>query len=157
MMNTYRIRFRDHVRTLEREVFIRPYHAKEECDRKLFRFERDRYFKPAAIVLGYETYINLCMDVARMSHPLNAPIEFHDIPHITDYKKIPLLVDDELCWGATLLPALKNAWPRYGKDEVIHEWPQMTKESESDTNSSCPSHSRDSDSSTNPEKSPSGS
>lgn len=107
-----------------RYVQIRPGHALDECERKLNHFIKDRYWPPAGLILGFETYQNLCIDLARHRLPPGANYIhlLHQVVKVTEFKDIHLLVNDEECWGVTFLPALDKAWPRYGKDDWIDPW-----------------------------------
>jgi len=109
--------------TKSRYIPIRPDHAAEECDRTINNMYRDRCLQPSYLVLGFETYMNLCLDVYRHMTPGASPsMSLNMVPKIDNYKKIPLLVDDSLCWGVTVIPPVGKAWPQYGKDDHYERW-----------------------------------
>jgi hypothetical protein len=96
----------------------RPGHATEECDKAINAIHGDRMLMPTHLVLGFETYMNLCLDVFQAENRLKrAHVTLDRAPRLTDYKNILILVDDSLCWGVTVIPPVGKAWPQYGKDD----------------------------------------
>ena len=105
-----------------RYLQIRPKHALEECDQKFFNFRRDRMLTPVMLILGWETYHNLCIDLAQRYLAPGARVYPQNVPKVTGFNRIPFCVDDEECWGVRFLPPMDKAWPQYGKDDQVDHW-----------------------------------
>lgn len=122
MNGTLNIRMGGIAETKLRYIQIRPSHALEECNQKLLNFERSRMLKPAMLVLGFETYQNLCLDLARNRQPTGCLVYPGNAPKVRGFKDIPISVNDEECWGVLFCPPIEKAWPQYGKDDWVDHW-----------------------------------
>jgi hypothetical protein len=106
-----------------RYIQVRPDHALDECNQRLHDFIKSRYYDPAHLVLGYETYHNLCIDLAQLASPKRlSQYEVGIVPRIREFKKIPICVDDTSCWEVRFLPSIEKMWPQYGKDDEVDKW-----------------------------------
>jgi len=92
------------------DIRLEPDRAFDLCSDVINVFYRDRYKKPALLVVGFDAYINLSHDTGRRAgYDFRAGV----IVHPTEFMGVRLLIDDTVAWSAKALPEIKDANPDF--------------------------------------------
>jgi len=94
---------------VEYKLNLKPGLAVKLIQQEYSEFYKTRHRKPSYCVLGFDTYANLCRDLA--SDPAF-------VPRPTMYLDMTLIVNDTIRWDVQVLPSMNDANPRFVRPDT---------------------------------------
>ena len=105
----------------ERRIRRRP--AMDDIRRAMNDFIRSAMHRPHQIVMGFETYINFCIDYTEMQNPQPVVdiVRNGGILRPTEWQGCDLVVNHEVAWQVLCTYRPTESWPSYGQDDETEE------------------------------------
>ena len=121
--NIAEVSFFENQVTHRRTIHLWPDRAFMDCQKAWADFFKDRGYEPELMLLGIETWWNLCFDITRRTiHGVDPPpfLDYGDARMIrpTEFRKAPILVDDSIAWSIRCIPKITQVWPQYSEDNA---------------------------------------